>query len=125
MIDYDKLIRDKCEDLPTLTYDHCITVMQLARALTVDEAYDFLMLPKKELTPEEQNFIELLYRRGKTVGIKDACDNLFLQMRMRGGGQTSLDYLRAQSGQFTATITPSAKGTFQFNVVIPNEDDIK
>lgn len=122
MIDFDKVIKQRCVEMPTLEFDHCFTVMACAKSMSLSECYDYLLLTPDDLDENEQKFLELLHRRGRTVAIKEACDNLFLQMRMRGGGQTALDYLVRQSGEFTATITPSAQNGFHLNIIIPEEE---
>lgn len=121
MIDFDKQIKDRCSDLPTLEFDHCVQIMMCAKSLSIPETYDYLLLSPDDLSTEEQRFVEQLHRRGKSVAVREACDNLFLQMRMRGGGQQALDYLTRQSGEFTATITPASSNGFNLNIVIPEE----
>ncbi len=123
MIDYDKAIKERCLNYPVLTYDHCVLITQAAKSLSLAEIYDFMLMSESDLTVDEQKFVATVYRRGKTLGIKEACDNMFLQMRMRGGGQTALEYLSRQSGEFKAVITPAAGGKFSFSVVLPEQID--
>jgi hypothetical protein len=123
MIDYDKAIKERCSKYPILTYDHCIMITHAAKSLSIAEVYDYMLLDESDLTVDERKFVSLIYRRGKTLGIKEACDNMFLQMRMRGGGQTALDYLARQSGEFKAVIAPTSGGKFSFSVVLPEQLD--
>jgi hypothetical protein len=119
MIDIDKIIKERCKGFNTLSYDHCMIITSTARALSLEEVYDHMLITPESLSAEESAYAEMLYRRGKTIGVKDACDKLFAQMGMRGGGQVAMEYLSKQSGQFQAVVVANPKGTFGFSITIP------
>lgn len=117
MFDLDKSIREKAATFPTLKYDYCTQIILCARGMTVSELYDHLMLTPDELTPEENLYFNKLHKHGLTIGVKEACDNLFLQMRMRGGGEQALQYLSKQASGFKGEISSNPKGVFKFQIV--------
>lgn len=117
MFDLDKSIREKAATFPTLKYDFCTQIILCARGMSVSELYDHLMLDPSELTAEENLYFQKLHKHGLTIGVKEACDNLFLQMRMRGGGEHALQYLSKQASGFKGEISTSPKGVFKFQIV--------
>lgn len=120
-MDIRDIIRKKTDTFDTLDYDMACEVIMHARSLSIPEMYDFLLIDEEELSEAEIKFVAKLHKHGRAIGIKDAGDLFFQQMKGRNGGNHCLDYLRQHAGEFVATVTPSktASGGFSFNVEIP------
>lgn len=113
-------IKEKAAEFSNLSEEDCITLVLVARSLSLDECFDYLLIDKQSLAEAEQRFAELLHRRGRAIGVKDATDKLFLHMATRNGGQSALEYLKQFSGDFSVEVSQGAgQGGFQFNVTIP------
>lgn len=118
-MDIEKKIEKRCESFKTLTKEECFAITLSARALSLDECMDYLLIDKECLTPDELSFSQQLHRHGRATGVKDACDKLFLHMSTKNGGQSSLEYLKQFSGDFAVEVSQASSSGFQFNVVIP------
>lgn len=113
-------IKEKAAEFCNLSEEDCITLVLVARSLSLEECFDYLLIDRTTLTETENRFCELLHRRGRAIGVKDATDKLFLHMATRNGGQSALEYLKQFSGDFSVEVQGGQSGGgFQFNVTIP------
>lgn len=118
-MDIEARIKAKAKEFDNLDADCCVQIVLGAKALSLDECFDYLLIDKQTLTPDELSFANLLHRRGRAIGVKDAADKLFMHMSTRAGGQSALEYLKQFSGDFSVEVQASAGTGFQFNVTIP------
>lgn len=112
-------IKEKAAEFENLTENECCELVLCAKALSLDECFDYLLIDKTILTSAESKFAELLHKRGRAIGVKDAADKLFAHMATRNGGQSALEYLKQFSGDFAVEVQQSSGSGFQFNVTIP------
>lgn len=124
-MDIESRIRAKAKEFETLDEQCCFEIVLNAKALSLDECFDYLLISKQDLEPAEATFAEMLHRRGRAIGVKDAADKLFQHMSTKAGGQSALEYLKQFSGDFSVELGPSAGSGFQFNVVIPEPQEKK
>lgn len=119
-MDFEKKIEQKVKDFDTLTKEECVEIVLASCTLSLDECFDYLLIDKAELSEAELGFCNLLHRRGRAIGVKNASDKLFMHMATRNGGQSALEYLKSMSGEFAVEVTAnqSHRG-FSFNVSIP------
>lgn len=118
-MDIEARIKEKAKHFDSLGEAECVEIVLAARSLSLDECFDYLLVDKAELGEDELRFAELLHRRGRAIGVKDAADKLFLHMSTRNGGQSALEYLKQFSGDFSVEVQQSSSSGFQFNVTIP------
>ena len=121
-MDLETIIRERCKEFSTLTPELCFEIVICAPALSVQECLDRCLLEQGDLSAEEYNFVERCHRRGRANGVKDACDNLFMHMKTRNGGQSALEYLSKVSTDFGMTAQKTSAGGFAFNIVLPPEE---
>ena len=98
-----------------------------AKALSLEECYDLLLIDQQDLPAEEAILCKKAWRRGRCSAISTAANSLFHQMSARNGGQVAMEYLRALSPTFhlePTDHTTSGKN-FSFNVVLPEDDKPK
>lgn len=107
-----------CIGLKLITPDDLFTVQQRARALTIDECYDYLCVEAEMLTPFEINCIKRAHKRGLAEGITVAIDNLFSHMKTRNGGQSCIAYLQQHARSFTVEPTSSPNNGFNFKITM-------
>ena len=93
-----------------------------AKALTLEECYDFLCVDPSELGEKEAAIAKKVWRKGRVEGISTAVDRMFSSMATRGGGDVALNYLQKMSSSFSATEAPSASGGFSFEITIPEPE---
>lgn len=116
----EQRIKAKAKEFDTLDEACCVEIVLNAKALTIEECFDFLLIDQVSLTEAENKFARLLHARGRAIGIKDAADKLFSHMATRNGGQSALEYLKQCSGDFSVEVSQGGSaGGFQFNVTIP------
>lgn len=89
-----------------------------ARSMTLEECLETLFLTLDDLSEKERVLVSRVHRRGRNLGVQKACDSLFSQMKVKGGTQACIDYLRSMSATFAAEETPTsiAGGGFSFTV---------
>lgn len=121
-MDLETIIRKKCDGFETLDFDMCVCFVTYASALSIEECYDYLLIDESELSQAEKDFSQRLHRRGRAIGVKDACDNLFMHMKTRAGGQSAIEYLTKVSSEFGMTAHKTSAGGFQFQIVLPPEE---
>lgn len=111
-------------NLEYLDQDDMHTIEVKAKALTLQECFDFMCVDIDDVPLHDLNMAKRAHSRGRAVAIVSAADKLFSSMSMRGGGAVALDYLRTLSGTFQVEATPnsSAKNGFVFNVIMPEEE---
>lgn len=112
-------IKERAAEFENLSEEECVQLVLCAKALSLDECFDYLLIDKSALSPAETKFAELLHKRGRAIGVKDAADKLFAHMATRNGGQSALEYLKQFSGDFAVEVQQSSGSGFQFNVTIP------
>lgn len=116
----EERIKEKAAKFEHLTESECIDIIMAARGLSLEECFDFLLIDEQALTEEERRFCEMLHKRGRAIGIKDATDRLFTHMTTKVGGQSALEYLKQFSGDFKVEVKKTlGSGGFQFSVTIP------
>lgn len=119
-MDFEKKIEQKVKNFKTLSKEECVEIVLASCALSLDECFDYLLIDKAELSDEEIGFCNILHRRGRAIGVKNASDKLFMHMSTRNGGQSALEYLKSMSGEFAVEVTSSQTSSgFSFNVSIP------
>lgn len=121
-MDLEDIIKRRCSEFKTLTDKMCYEIVLCAPALSIKECLDRCMLEDGDLSAEEMNFVERCHRRGRANGVKDACDNLFMHMKTRNGGQSAIEYLSKVSTDFGMTAQKTSSGGFAFNIVLPPEE---
>lgn len=121
-MDLERIIKDKCANFPNLNSELAVEIVLCAPALSIDECFDRCLITRDELTTAEVDFAERLHRRGRANGVKDACDNLFMHMKTRAGGQSAIEYLSKVSSEFGMTAQKTTAGGFQFQIVLPPEE---
>jgi len=97
-----------------------------AKALSLDECYDYLCIDKEDLPEDEARYAKKAWRRGRMSALSTAADKLFSSMEGRNGGQIAFDYLRSLSSTFSLEPTSPGAGStsgggFSFNVVLPED----
>lgn len=120
-MDLERIIKDKCSSFTTLTQELAVEIVVCAPALSLEECLDRCLLDESELTPAELDFAKRLHKRGRANGVKDACDNLFMHMKTKMGGQSAIEYLNKVSSEFAMTAQKTSAGGFQFQIVYPEE----
>ena len=115
--------------LPELQYldSQDLEVIEVrAKALSLEECYDYLLIDADELSEAEAALCKKAWRRGRMSSISTAADKLFNSMDTRNGGSIALEYLRALSSTFHLEPTDPGSGSvsaggFSFNVVMPED----
>ena len=121
-MDLERIIKEKCSAFDTLTPELAVEIVMCAPALSLDECLDRCLLEASELTEAEMDFAKRLHKRGRANGVKDACDNLFMHMKTKMGGQSAIEYLNKVSSEFAMTAQKASAGGFQFQIVYPAEE---
>lgn len=116
---------NKLEDLPTIEPDDLLNIELLARVLSVQECFEYLLLEESELTAEELAICNKVHRRGLKRGIHEATQALFSQMKSRGGTDACLNYLKTFAGQFTVETEPGGAAAAGFNFSVTLTEDQK
>lgn len=105
-------------DEVTLVAEDCHDFILASRALSLTECYDICMLDITELSEAENQFLTKLHKYGRSTGVKDAAQQLFLHMSTKNGGQSAIEYLKQMSGEFSVEVTSTKHAGFAFNVNI-------
>jgi len=94
-----------------------------SKALTFEECLDFLCIKQQDIPPAELEIALMAHKRGRANAIVTACDNLFGAMKVRGGAEAAIHYLKQTSKEFkvTATNSPGTGNGFSFTVNMPEE----
>lgn len=121
-MDLERIIKEKCISFPTLTQELAVEIVLCASALSLEECLDRCLLDESELTSAELDFAKRLHKRGRANGVKDACDNLFMHMKTRAGGPSAIEYLSKVSSEFGMSAQKTSAGGFQFQIVLPPEE---
>jgi hypothetical protein len=110
-------------ELKFLDKDDLLAIELKSKALSIEECLDFLCVTSEEVGEADMAWVKKAWKRGRAVAITTAADKMFSAMSMRGGGQTSMEYLRAMSGTFQVEATPLGKtgDGFSFNVIMPDD----
>ena len=111
-------------DLEHLDAEDLINIEIKAKALSLDECFDFLCIDKNELPESDLKWATLAHKRGRVIGVATACDNLFAAMKVRGGVDAAILYLKQTAGEFKidATGAPGSQSGFSFTVNMPKDD---
>jgi len=111
-------------ELEFLDIEDLQCIEQRAKGLTLEECFEYLLVTTEEIPKADLVIAKKAHRRGRSAALHTAVNCLFGSMTMRGGGTSAMEYLKQLSGTFTVEATPvgTAKGGFQFNVVMPEEE---
>ena len=107
-----------------LDQDDLCAIEIKAKALTLNECFDFLCVIPEDVPPNELAIANRVWRRGRSSAIHTAANKLFSSMDMRGGGAVAFDYLKQLSSTFQLEVEPAtaSKTGFSFNVVMAEDD---
>lgn len=111
-------------ELNFLDAEDLINIEVKAKALSLEECFDFLCIEESHVPEAEMNYARKAHRRGRAAGINEACNNMFGAMKLRGGGAVALDYLKRMSKDFQVEAEPSpgSNSGFSFNVIMPEDN---
>lgn len=71
----------------------CARIEEAARGMAKAEVLNYYGYEADELSDHEKHFFNLHYRIGRATGQNLAVDNLFNQMKQKGGAQAAISYL--------------------------------
>lgn len=109
-------------DLNYLDPEDLYAIELKAKALTLEDCYDYLHIDPEHLPEHEAVYAQKAWRRGRMSSIATAAEKLFSSMNGRNGGTFALEYLKALSSTFQIEPTPGATpGGFSFNVIMPED----
>ncbi len=110
--------------LEFLDSEDLVNIEIKAKALSFEECLDFLCITEADIPPSDLKYAKLAHRRGRAIGIANACDNLFASMKVRGGSEAAILYLKQTASEFKidAVSAPGSNNGFQFVVNMPQDD---
>jgi len=110
------------KDMKVLAAEDLLNIELMAKTLQLDDCLAALFLTASDLDDRELNIATRVHAKGRQLGVKEAGDNLFNQMRNRTGTLACLEYLRQMSSTFVMEVgaaTSSNGNGFSFNVYPP------
>lgn len=116
-MDIRKKIQEAVKDFDKLSEDDCIEITLVAKSLSLEECFDMLLIDQTALSQAESVFAERLHRYGRSIGVKDAAENLFYHMKTKNGADAALEYLRKMGGEFSVAVgSTHGKSGFTFTI---------
>ena len=79
------------------------------------ECYDYLTVDPAELSEIDKDTAYKVHRKGQLHAVHKASENLFIQMKQKGGTDAALEYLRQRGTTFSEEAQVSGSG-FSFNI---------
>lgn len=106
-----------------LTVDDFNFIEIKAKALSLDEIFDYLGIDQADIPSEELIIANKAWKRGRVNGIATAADKLFTSMSDKNGGSIAMEYLRQLSNTFhlSPDQSSSSGNNFSFKVVLDEQ----
>lgn len=108
-------------DLDYLTSEDLNIIEIKAKALSLDECFEYLCIKEDEIPERELSYAKIVFRKGRVKAISEACDRMFSTMNHKNGAQVAFDYLKQLSSTFALAPVKSTGSGFSFNVILPED----